>query len=73
MCLWAFDSGWDGMGLFFWISRTHVHPKTQDEFEMQANAIQPGQTVVIVDDIIATGAYFQSSIFADCHEIIKMC
>ncbi|KAH9978083.1 phosphoribosyltransferase-like protein [Lactifluus volemus] len=26
-----------------------------DEFEMQANAIQPGQTVVIVDDIIATG------------------
>jgi len=28
----------------------------QDEFEMQTNAIEPGQTVVIVDDIIATGA-----------------
>lgn len=26
-----------------------------DEFEMQTNAISPGQTVVIVDDIIATG------------------
>jgi len=26
-----------------------------DEFEMQADAILPGQTVVIVDDIIATG------------------
>lgn len=26
-----------------------------DEFEMQAGAIVPGQTVVIVDDIIATG------------------
>lgn len=26
-----------------------------DEFEMQINAISPGQTVVIVDDIIATG------------------
>ncbi|KAI0254259.1 phosphoribosyltransferase-like protein [Lactifluus subvellereus] len=26
-----------------------------DEFEMQADSIAPGQTVVIVDDIIATG------------------
>ncbi|KAI9510473.1 phosphoribosyltransferase-like protein [Russula earlei] len=26
-----------------------------DEFEMQADAIVPGQTVVIVDDILATG------------------
>ncbi|KAI0303105.1 phosphoribosyltransferase-like protein [Russula brevipes] len=26
-----------------------------DEFEMQADAITPGQTVVIVDDILATG------------------
>ena len=30
----------------------------QDEFEMQADAIAPGQTVVVVDDIIATGAQF---------------
>lgn len=30
----------------------------QDEFEMQAGAIEPGQTVVVVDDIIATGALF---------------
>lgn len=27
---------------------------------MQAGAIQPGQTVVVVDDIIATGALFFS-------------
>lgn len=26
-----------------------------DTFEMQKDAIQPGQTVVIVDDLIATG------------------
>ncbi|KAI0285067.1 phosphoribosyltransferase-like protein [Russula aff. rugulosa BPL654] len=26
-----------------------------DEFEMQADAISPGQTVVIIDDVIATG------------------
>jgi len=26
-----------------------------DEFEMQVNAIVPGQTVVVVDDLIATG------------------
>jgi adenine/guanine phosphoribosyltransferase-like PRPP-binding protein len=27
----------------------------QDTFEMQADAIKPGQTVVVVDDLIATG------------------
>ncbi|CCM05643.1 uncharacterized protein FIBRA_07873 [Fibroporia radiculosa] len=27
----------------------------QDEFEMQADAIRPGQTIIIVDDLIATG------------------
>lgn len=27
----------------------------QDVFEMQAGAIQPGQNVVIIDDLIATG------------------
>ncbi|KAI0773850.1 adenine phosphoribosyltransferase [Fomes fomentarius] len=26
-----------------------------DEFEMQADAIQPGQNVVIIDDLVATG------------------
>lgn len=30
----------------------------QDEFEMQTKAIEPGQTVIIVDDLIATGALF---------------
>lgn len=30
----------------------------QDSFEMQADAIQPGQTVVVVDDLIATGTLF---------------
>lgn len=35
-----------------------IRLKNQDEFEMQANAIAPGQAVVIVDDIIATGALF---------------
>ena len=29
----------------------------QDSFEMQADAIKPGQTVIIVDDLIATGVY----------------
>ncbi len=33
----------------------------QDEFEMQVDAIAPGQTVVIIDDVIATGAYFFSA------------
>ena len=28
---------------------------SQDSFEMQADAIQPGQNVVVVDDLIATG------------------
>ena len=27
----------------------------QDSFEMQADAIVPGQKVVVVDDLIATG------------------
>ena len=27
----------------------------QDSFEMQADAIKPGQTVIVVDDLIATG------------------
>jgi hypothetical protein len=40
---------------------------TQDEFEMQADAIVPGQTVVVVDDIIATGALYHLSA-ADNHE-----
>jgi adenine/guanine phosphoribosyltransferase-like PRPP-binding protein len=30
----------------------------QDEFEMQVDAIAPGQSVVIIDDVIATGGYF---------------
>jgi orotate phosphoribosyltransferase len=25
---------------------------------MQADAISPGQTVVVIDDVIATGAYY---------------
>ncbi|KAG6895528.1 hypothetical protein C0992_000834 [Termitomyces sp. T32_za158] len=28
---------------------------SQDIFEMQADAIQPGQTVIVIDDLIATG------------------
>ena len=30
---------------------------SQDSFEMQADAIHSGQTIVVVDDLIATGAY----------------
>ena len=37
----------------------------QDEFEMQADAIAPGQTVVVVDDIIATGGQFFSRLLPD--------
>ena len=41
--------------IFFFGGGVDHHPG-QDEFEMQADAITPGQTVVIVDDILATGA-----------------
>lgn len=34
----------------------------QDSFEMQADAIKPGQTVIVVDDLIATGIHFPSSL-----------
>jgi hypothetical protein len=44
--------------LLFFLSAGDGYPVTQDEFEMQADAIAPGQTVVIVDDVIATGAHF---------------
>ena len=29
---------------------------SKDVFEMQADAIQPNQNVVVIDDLIATGA-----------------
>ena len=34
--------------------------KSQDSFEMQADAIQPGQNVIVVDDLIATGEISQA-------------
>jgi len=37
------------------IQATYEKEYGADEFEMQADAIVPGQTVVIVDDILATG------------------
>ncbi|CAN6616276.1 adenine phosphoribosyltransferase 1 [Trichomonascus vanleenenianus] len=37
------------------ISAEYVKEYGKDIFDMQADAIKPGQTVVIVDDIIATG------------------
>jgi adenine/guanine phosphoribosyltransferase-like PRPP-binding protein len=30
---------------------------------MQANAIKPGQTVVVIDDLLATGEYKYLNIF----------
>ena len=30
-------------------------PPFKDTFEMQVEAIQPGQTVIVVDDLLATG------------------
>lgn len=36
---------------------------TQDSFDIQADAIQPGQTVVVVDDLVATGMYTYTSSF----------
>ncbi|KAJ7591144.1 phosphoribosyltransferase-like protein [Mycena floridula] len=37
------------------VSATYNKEYGTDSFEMQADAIQPGQTVVVVDDLIATG------------------
>jgi adenine/guanine phosphoribosyltransferase-like PRPP-binding protein len=34
----------------------------QDTFEMQADAIVPGQTAVVVDDLIATGVQLRISL-----------
>jgi adenine phosphoribosyltransferase len=34
----------------------------QDYFQMQADAVKPGQTVLVVDDIIATGKYRLQSV-----------
>lgn len=37
-------------------SKNNIHDRiSQDIFEMQADAIQPGQTVIVIDDLIATG------------------
>lgn len=35
--------------------RSDLYSKNQDVFEMQADAIAPGQTVIVIDDLIATG------------------
>lgn len=43
----------------------------KDEFEMQADAILPGQTVVIVDDIIATGAQRLRSILIQAENLTR--
>ncbi|KAF9569026.1 adenine phosphoribosyltransferase [Agrocybe pediades] len=37
------------------ISASYEKEYGMDSFEMQADAIKPGQTVVIIDDLIATG------------------
>ncbi|KAJ7068190.1 adenine phosphoribosyltransferase [Mycena amicta] len=37
------------------ISATYEKEYGQDSFEMQSDAIKPGQTVVVIDDLIATG------------------
>jgi len=37
------------------ISVSYEKEYGMDLFEMQANSIQPGQTVIVVDDLIATG------------------
>ncbi|EGO01828.1 hypothetical protein SERLA73DRAFT_177358 [Serpula lacrymans var. lacrymans S7.3] len=37
------------------ISATYQKEYGSDSFEMQAGAIQPGQSVIVVDDLIATG------------------
>ncbi|KAF4602162.1 adenine phosphoribosyltransferase [Pleurotus pulmonarius] len=37
------------------VSATYEKEYGTDSFEMQADAIQPGQSVVVIDDLIATG------------------
>ncbi|KAF7301338.1 Adenine phosphoribosyltransferase [Mycena indigotica] len=37
------------------VSATYVKEYGEDSFEMQSDAIKPGQTVVVIDDLIATG------------------
>lgn len=40
-----------------WSDRVDAEDE-QDKFEMQKGAIKPGQTVIVVDDLIATGQLF---------------
>lgn len=44
-------------------TETYQKEYGQDFFQMQADSIKPGQKVVVVDDIIATGMYFLLFLF----------
>lgn len=37
------------------VTATYEKEYGTDSFEMQADAIQPGQNVIVIDDLIATG------------------
>ena len=43
-----------------YISPTFYFPPFQDTFEIQKDAVQKGQKVVIVDDLIATGGRYHN-------------
>lgn len=48
------------------LRETSINPHQQDSFEMQADSIRPGQTVIVVDDLIATGKEFYKISHNDC-------
>lgn len=41
--------------LFLETNQPHAHSHLQAELEIQRDALEPGQKVVVVDDLLATG------------------
>ncbi len=46
---------WSSESLISDQSHSCIEKNEKDTFEMQTDAIKPGQTVIVVDDLLATG------------------